>query len=228
MCIKSDIFIRLHIIFATLRKKWQLDYFPLSLSSIEDSWPAKLYSELFLAFFFPSINLVTVHACVSSVSFRKSMKKHRDMGHDFSRLLPATALLEDLSCPFCLYRTKNKNYMIDHIVLHRGQSATPTGFCSQYPSRPTSPHTFFLSCRFRGARRPHWAVSPASVTLPPGHRPPLPQMHFYERQCRKPTCAHGEARWHQALQVSALLLRLHPAEWLGSPPEWQASGEHHC
>lgn len=117
----------------------------MSLSAIEDSWPAKL----FLASFFPSINLVTVNACVSSVSFRKSMKKHRDMGHDSSRLLPVTALLEDLSCPFCLYRTKNKNYMIDHIVLHRGQSATPTGFGSQYPSRTTSPHTFFFVFSFQ-------------------------------------------------------------------------------
>lgn len=53
------------------------------------------------------------------------MKVHSDVSHNPSRQLPAAAHQGgDLGCPFCLYQTKNKNYMIDHIVLHRGQSAT--------------------------------------------------------------------------------------------------------
>lgn len=119
--------------------------FSHSLSLFDSSWPVQLCSRLFLVSFFSSINSVTVKACVSSLSSRKSMKKHSDMGHDSSRQLPAAAHQDNLSCPFCLYQTKNKNYMIDHIVLHRGQSATLTGVCSRYPTRTTSPHIFIFS-----------------------------------------------------------------------------------
>lgn len=43
------------------------------------------------------------------------------MGHASSCQSAATHQ-GDIRCPFCLYKTKNKNYMIDHIVLHRGES----------------------------------------------------------------------------------------------------------
>lgn len=63
------------------------------------------------------------------------MKQHSDVSHDCGRQLPAAARQGHLSCPFCLYQTKNKNYMIDHIVLHRGRSATLTEFRSRRPAR---------------------------------------------------------------------------------------------
>ena len=34
---------------------------------------------------------------------------------------------KDLRCPLCLYHTKHKSNMIDHIVLHRGTSHTREG-----------------------------------------------------------------------------------------------------
>lgn len=111
---------------------------------VENSWKAvKLYSGLFLVSFFPAINSLTVKAFFPSTSFRKSMKEHSEVSHDSSRQLPAAARQGDLSCPFCLYQTKNKNYMIDHIVLHRGQSATLTEFRSRCPTRTASPFIFF-------------------------------------------------------------------------------------
>lgn len=67
------------------------------------------------------------------------MKTHSDGSHSSSERLAAAAQQGDLSCPFCLYQTKSKNYMIDHIVLHRGQSATSPRFPSRAASQRFSP-----------------------------------------------------------------------------------------
>lgn len=107
-----------------------------------------------LVSFFPATNSLTIKAFFSSASFRKSMKEHSDVSHDSSRQLPAAARQGDLSCPFCLYQTKNKNYMIDHIVLHRGQSATLTEFRSRCPTRTASPFIFFVFSFQRSASSP--------------------------------------------------------------------------
>lgn len=42
---------------------------------------------------------------------------HVEAGHNHSA--PAD-VPKDLRCPLCLYHTKQKSNMIDHIVLHRG------------------------------------------------------------------------------------------------------------
>lgn len=44
---------------------------------------------------------------------------HIKTGHSTCQSEPTHQ--KDLRCPFCLYQTKNKNNMIDHIVLHRGR-----------------------------------------------------------------------------------------------------------
>lgn len=44
---------------------------------------------------------------------------HMETGHSTFQSEPTHQ--KDLRCPFCLYQTKNKNNMIDHIVLHRGR-----------------------------------------------------------------------------------------------------------
>lgn len=56
--------------------------------------------------------------CLVFVSLRSAFTMHVEAGH--------TATPEegpkDLHCPLCLYHTKYKSNMIDHIVLHRGKS----------------------------------------------------------------------------------------------------------
>lgn len=42
---------------------------------------------------------------------------HVEAGHNHSA---PDDILKDLRCPLCLYHTKHKSNMIDHIVLHRG------------------------------------------------------------------------------------------------------------
>lgn len=42
---------------------------------------------------------------------------HVEAGHNSSE---PEDIPKDLRCPLCLYHTKNKSNMIDHIVLHRG------------------------------------------------------------------------------------------------------------
>ncbi|MEQ2171976.1 hypothetical protein GOODEAATRI_016141 [Goodea atripinnis] len=48
---------------------------------------------------------------------------HIETGHSTCQSKPTH--LKDLRCPFCLYQTKNKNNMIDHIVLHREERVVP-------------------------------------------------------------------------------------------------------
>ncbi|XP_037536832.1 zinc finger protein 462 [Nematolebias whitei] len=54
---------------------------------------------------------------------RKTLEMHVQMGHSTCQSEPTHQ--KDLRCPFCLYQTKNKNNMIDHIVLHREERVVP-------------------------------------------------------------------------------------------------------
>ncbi|KAL6114756.1 uncharacterized protein ACO6RY_05444 [Pungitius sinensis] len=61
--------------------------------------------------------------CDFFTSLRKTLEEHMQAGHSTWQLGPAHE--RDLRCPFCLYQTKNKNNMIDHIVLHREERVVP-------------------------------------------------------------------------------------------------------
>ncbi|XP_074526085.1 zinc finger protein 462-like [Halichoeres trimaculatus] len=54
---------------------------------------------------------------------RKTLETHMEMGHSVCQSEPTHQ--KDLCCPFCLYQTKNKNSMIDHIILHREERLVP-------------------------------------------------------------------------------------------------------
>lgn len=54
---------------------------------------------------------------------RNSFSMHVEAGHNSSE---PEDIPRDLRCPLCLYHTKNKSNMIDHIVLHRGTPRTRT------------------------------------------------------------------------------------------------------
>ncbi|XP_073322437.1 zinc finger protein 462-like [Pagrus major] len=54
---------------------------------------------------------------------RKTLEMHVEKGHSTCQSKPTHQ--RDLRCPFCLYQTKNKNNMIDHIVLHREERIVP-------------------------------------------------------------------------------------------------------
>lgn len=56
---------------------------------------------------------------------------HIETGHSTSQ--SESTHQRDLRCPFCLYQTKNKNNMIDHIVLHRGKQDARQESCSHPP-----------------------------------------------------------------------------------------------
>ncbi|XP_071396746.1 RE1-silencing transcription factor-like [Centroberyx affinis] len=55
--------------------------------------------------------------CCFFTGLRKTLEMHMETGHSNCPSEPTH--LKDLRCPLCLYQTKNKNNMIDHIVLHR-------------------------------------------------------------------------------------------------------------
>uniref|UniRef100_A0A3B3X9C0 C2H2-type domain-containing protein n=2 Tax=Poecilia mexicana TaxID=48701 RepID=A0A3B3X9C0_9TELE len=61
--------------------------------------------------------------CEFYTGLRKNMEMHIETGHSTCQSKPTH--LKDLRCPFCLYQTKNKNNMIDHIVLHREERVMP-------------------------------------------------------------------------------------------------------
>ncbi|MED6277519.1 hypothetical protein CHARACLAT_014278 [Characodon lateralis] len=61
--------------------------------------------------------------CDFFTGLRKNMEMHIETGHSTCQSKPTH--LKDLRCPFCLYQTKNKNNMIDHIVLHREERVVP-------------------------------------------------------------------------------------------------------
>ncbi|XP_029961329.1 zinc finger protein 462-like [Salarias fasciatus] len=54
---------------------------------------------------------------------RKVLEMHVAMSHSTCQSVPTHQ--KDLCCPFCLYQTKNKNNMIDHIDLHRDNRVAP-------------------------------------------------------------------------------------------------------
>lgn len=62
---------------------------------------------------------------------------HIEAGHSTFESEPTH--LKDLRCPFCLYRTKNKNNMIDHVILHRGELGA---------GQESVPH-YYLPCYFQ-------------------------------------------------------------------------------
>ncbi|XP_024131126.1 zinc finger protein 462 [Oryzias melastigma] len=61
--------------------------------------------------------------CSFFTGLRKSLEMHIDTGH--LTVQPTTTYQKDFRCPFCLYQSKNKNHMIDHIVLHREERVVP-------------------------------------------------------------------------------------------------------
>lgn len=54
---------------------------------------------------------------------RKTFEMHVKNGHNTFQ--PGLPHQKAFRCPFCLYQTKNKNMMIDHIVLHREERVIP-------------------------------------------------------------------------------------------------------
>nr|XP_020453899.1 zinc finger protein 462-like isoform X2 [Monopterus albus] len=61
--------------------------------------------------------------CDFFTGIRKTLEVHMETGHSTCQSEPTHQ--KDLRCPFCLYQTKNKNNMIDHIILHREQRVVP-------------------------------------------------------------------------------------------------------
>ncbi|XP_047448486.1 zinc finger protein 462-like isoform X2 [Mugil cephalus] len=61
--------------------------------------------------------------CDFFTGLRKTLEMHIVTGHSTCHSQPTH--VKDLHCPFCLYQTKNKNNMIDHIVLHREERVVP-------------------------------------------------------------------------------------------------------
>lgn len=58
---------------------------------------------------------------VTRFSLNAYIRKKLDMHIETAHASSATEAPKDLRCPLCLYHTKNKNCMIDHILLHRGR-----------------------------------------------------------------------------------------------------------
>ncbi|XP_047197378.1 zinc finger protein 462-like isoform X2 [Hippoglossus stenolepis] len=61
--------------------------------------------------------------CDFFTGFRKTLEMHMEASHSTFQSEPTH--LRDLRCPLCLYQTRNKNNMIDHIVLHREERVVP-------------------------------------------------------------------------------------------------------
>lgn len=164
-------------------------------------------------------NCHSVLRLVSPAFIRKTLEMHIDKGHSTCQSEPTHQ--KDLRCPFCLYQTKNKNNMIDHVVLHRGRLNTWQNRVFPLIVMVTLVRPFFFfPSDFRGACCSNRGTSPEVVALPSRTCFPLSQMYFYKWQCWNAAFAHDEAWWHQTLQVSAVLLWLPSAEWLGGTPEW--------
>uniref|UniRef100_A0A4W5MYZ5 Zinc finger protein 462 n=1 Tax=Hucho hucho TaxID=62062 RepID=A0A4W5MYZ5_9TELE len=75
--------------------------------------------------------LVRCKDCSFFTGFRKKLDMHIETAHAIS----ATEAPKDLRCPLCLYHTKNKNCMIDHIILHREEPVAPIAVCRPRLSR---------------------------------------------------------------------------------------------
>ncbi|KAJ8006055.1 hypothetical protein DPEC_G00124290 [Dallia pectoralis] len=59
--------------------------------------------------------------CPFFTGFRKKLDMHTVTAHASG----ITEAVKDLHCPLCLYHTKNKKCMIDHIILHREEPMAP-------------------------------------------------------------------------------------------------------
>ncbi|KAK5909470.1 hypothetical protein CesoFtcFv8_003396 [Champsocephalus esox] len=71
--------------------------------------------------------------CEFFTGVKKTFEMHMERGHSTCQSLPTHD--KDLLCPFCLYQTKNKNNMIDHIILHREERVVPIEVCRSKLSR---------------------------------------------------------------------------------------------
>ncbi|XP_033946587.1 zinc finger protein 462-like [Pseudochaenichthys georgianus] len=71
--------------------------------------------------------------CEFFTGVKKTFEMHMERGHSTCQSLPTHD--KDLRCPFCLYQTKNKNNMIDHIILHREERVVPIEVCRSKLSR---------------------------------------------------------------------------------------------
>lgn len=130
---------------------------------------------------------------------------------------------EGLRCPFCLYQSNDKNRMIDHVLLHRGTSPSPSPF-----ARSGLTVAFVVASRLRngrGARGPHGGAAGQAVAVPAGPGLPLPPVHLHQRQRRQPARSRRQAPVRQALPMPPLLLRLRQAGRPGGPPLRRASGD---
>lgn len=76
---------------------------------------------------------------VSLLSHRSAFTMHVEAGHS---AVPEEGP-KDLRCPLCLYHTKYKRNMIDHIVLHRGNNIHSC-VCVQWGGRWTVPWSGFI------------------------------------------------------------------------------------
>ncbi|NWI14125.1 ZN462 protein, partial [Crypturellus soui] len=63
--------------------------------------------------------------CSFYTGFKSAFTMHMEAGHS---AVPEEGL-KDLCCPLCLYHTKYKRNMIDHIVLHREERVVPIEVC---------------------------------------------------------------------------------------------------
>ncbi|KAM7415806.1 hypothetical protein PAMA_018051 [Pampus argenteus] len=61
--------------------------------------------------------------CNFFTGLRKTLELHIKTSHSTNQSAPSH--LKDVRCPFCLYQTKNKNNLIDHIILHRDERVVP-------------------------------------------------------------------------------------------------------
>ncbi|XP_056134785.1 zinc finger protein 462-like [Lampris incognitus] len=67
--------------------------------------------------------LLNCKDCSFFTGLRKTLDLHIDTSHSKCQSEPIPE--KDLDCPLCHYQTKNKNNMIDHVVLHREERLTP-------------------------------------------------------------------------------------------------------
>ncbi|XP_077570831.1 zinc finger protein 462-like isoform X1 [Stigmatopora nigra] len=68
--------------------------------------------------------MLTCKDCHFFTGLKKIMKVHVNMDHStLQKEAPSQVGLS--CCPFCLYQTKNKNNMIDHVLLHREERVVP-------------------------------------------------------------------------------------------------------
>lgn len=67
--------------------------------------------------------LIRCKDCNFFTCLRQNLYLHEETGHFTVQSEPTYQ--KNLCCPFCLYQSKNKNNMIDHIVLHREERVMP-------------------------------------------------------------------------------------------------------